>query len=70
MDPDRPSEPEAYNNSDVVHNQSSNVETYVGERSNQHNMINEDEGSNISSNFINHVAEDAIPKVRCLMQFS
>ncbi|XVF81223.1 hypothetical protein PTKIN_Ptkin15bG0138900 [Pterospermum kingtungense] len=58
---DRPSEPEASNDCDVVHNQSSSIETYAGERSNQHNMVNEAEGSNLSSNFINYVAEYAAP---------
>ncbi|XWS47207.1 hypothetical protein CRYUN_Cryun14cG0133100 [Craigia yunnanensis] len=62
LNPNWSSEPEASNDSDVVHNQSSCIETYAGERSNQHNVVNEDEYSNLSSNFINHVAEDAIPK--------
>ncbi|XWS76064.1 hypothetical protein CRYUN_Cryun01aG0145400 [Craigia yunnanensis] len=54
LEPTESSEPEASNDHDV--------EMYVGERSNQHNMVNEDEGSNLSSNFIHHVAEDAIPR--------
>ena len=61
-------EPEASNASEVVHNQLSRIETYAGEITNQHNVVNVDEGSNLSSNFINHVAEDTIPKVSCLMR--
>ncbi|XVF32153.1 hypothetical protein REPUB_Repub17cG0057500 [Reevesia pubescens] len=62
LDPNGSSEPEASNDSGVVHNQSRSLGTYAGERSNQHNVVNEDEGSNLSSNLIHHVAEDAIPK--------
>ncbi|XVF72272.1 hypothetical protein PTKIN_Ptkin12aG0106700 [Pterospermum kingtungense] len=62
LDPNVSSEPEASNDSDGVHNQCNSIETYALERSNQHSMVTEDEGSNLSSNFINHVAEDAIPK--------
>ncbi|XVE72723.1 hypothetical protein DITRI_Ditri11bG0061800 [Diplodiscus trichospermus] len=61
--PDESSEPEASNYHDGVHNHCSSIETYAREGSSQHNRaVNEDEGSNLSSNFINHVAEIAIPK--------
>ncbi|XP_022758727.1 protein FEZ-like isoform X2 [Durio zibethinus] len=52
LDPKGSSEPEASNGSDIVHNKSSSIETFAGERSNQHNI----------SNYMHHVAEDAIPK--------
>ncbi|KAB2071215.1 hypothetical protein ES319_A08G207400v1 [Gossypium barbadense] len=63
LDPNGSSEPEASNNHNDVHNHCSSVDTYGDERSNQHNTVDEGEGSNISTNFVNHVAEDAIPEV-------
>ncbi|KAK8650789.1 hypothetical protein V6N13_140415 [Hibiscus sabdariffa] len=51
LDPNRLSEPEASRDHDTVHNHCSAIEMYGG-RSNQHNMVNEGEGSNASSNFI------------------
>ncbi|KAG8486916.1 hypothetical protein CXB51_020476 [Gossypium anomalum] len=63
LDPNGSSEPEASNNHNDVHNHCSTVDTYGDERSNQHNIVDEDKGSNISTNFVNHVAEDAIPEV-------
>ncbi|MBA0680735.1 hypothetical protein Goari_012420 [Gossypium aridum] len=63
LDPNGSSEPEASNNHNDVHNHCHTVDTYVDERSNQHNIVDEDEGPNISTNFVNHVAEDAIPEV-------
>ncbi|XVF21347.1 hypothetical protein REPUB_Repub12eG0082800 [Reevesia pubescens] len=62
LNPNGSSELEASNDSYLLHNQSSSVEIYAGERSNQHNTVNGDEGPNSSSNLINHVAEDTIPK--------
>ncbi|EOX93860.1 hypothetical protein QUC31_004323 [Theobroma cacao] len=56
------SAPEASNGSVGIRTQSSSVETYAGERSHQNNIINEDKGSNLSSNSINHVAEEVIPQ--------
>ncbi|GMI76186.1 hypothetical protein HRI_001287900 [Hibiscus trionum] len=50
-------------NRSSVHNRCSAVEIYAEGRSYQPNMINEDESSNVSSNFINHAAEDTILKV-------
>ncbi|XP_039021439.1 protein FEZ-like isoform X2 [Hibiscus syriacus] len=58
-----PNRSEASKHHDGAHNRCSAVEIYARGRSNQHNMVNEDEGSNVSSNFINHVAEYAILKV-------
>ncbi|XP_021300998.1 NAC domain-containing protein 83-like isoform X2 [Herrania umbratica] len=58
------SAPEASNGSVGIHTQSSSVETYAGERSNQYNIVNEDKGSNLSSNSVNHVAEEIIPQGR------
>ncbi|MBA0796867.1 hypothetical protein Gohar_007599, partial [Gossypium harknessii] len=63
LDPNGSSEPEASNNHNDVHNHCRTVDTYGDERSNQHNIVDEDEGPNISTNFVNHVAEDAIPEV-------
>ncbi|TYH59770.1 hypothetical protein ES332_D08G244100v1 [Gossypium tomentosum] len=63
LDPNGSSEPEASNNHKDVHNRCRTVDTYGDERSNQHNIVDEDEGPNISTNFVNHVAEDAIPEV-------
>ncbi|XP_012476365.1 NAC domain-containing protein 1 isoform X3 [Gossypium raimondii] len=63
LDPNGSSEPEASNNHNDVHNLCRTVDTYGDERSNQHNIVDEDEGPNISTNFVNHVAEDAIPEV-------
>ncbi|XP_038996409.1 uncharacterized protein LOC120120990 isoform X1 [Hibiscus syriacus] len=61
LDPNRS---EASKDHDSAHNLCSAVEIYGGgRRSNQHNTVNEDEGSNVSSNFINHVAEYTILKV-------
>ncbi|XP_039021746.1 NAC domain-containing protein 53-like isoform X2 [Hibiscus syriacus] len=61
LDPNRS---ETSKDHDGAHNPCSAVEIYGGgRRSNQHNMVNEDEDSNISSNFINHVAEYTIMKV-------
>ncbi|KAK8285602.1 hypothetical protein V6Z11_D08G232000, partial [Gossypium hirsutum] len=63
LDPNGSSDPEASNNHKDVHNRCRTVDTYGDERSNQHNIVDEDEGPNISTNFVNHVAEDAIPEV-------
>ncbi|OMO95898.1 No apical meristem (NAM) protein [Corchorus olitorius] len=63
VDPNKSSEPEASNyDCHGFISQSSSIETYAGERSNQHNMVNESEGTNISFNSVNHVAEDSIPQ--------
>ncbi|XP_022771498.1 NAC domain-containing protein 69-like isoform X2 [Durio zibethinus] len=62
LDPNGSYEPEASNDHDGVHNHCSSVETYAGKISNQHNMVNEGENSNLSSNVVNHVAEDAVLK--------
>ncbi|KAA3459271.1 NAC domain-containing protein 83-like [Gossypium australe] len=48
---------------DVVYNQSG-IESYAGERSNQHNIANDDVVSNLSS----HDLDDAIPKLISLIQ--
>ncbi|KAK8639413.1 hypothetical protein V6N13_137794 [Hibiscus sabdariffa] len=63
LDPNGSSEPEASNDHDSVRICCSAIERYGGGRNEQHNMANEDEGSNVSSNLINHVAEDTISKV-------
>ncbi|OMO86914.1 No apical meristem (NAM) protein, partial [Corchorus capsularis] len=62
VDPNTSSEPEASNDCSGFLSQSSSIQTYARERSNQHNMVKEGEGSNISFNSINHVAEDSIPQ--------
>ncbi|KAL4323671.1 hypothetical protein GQ457_11G003760 [Hibiscus cannabinus] len=63
LDPNWSSEPEASNDHDSVRICCSATEIYGAGRNKQHNMANEDEGSNVSSNLMNHVAEDTILKV-------
>lgn len=60
LDPNGSSEPEASNNHNDVHNHCSSVDTYGDERSNQHNIVDVDEGFEVPSNLKYLVEEDTI----------
>ncbi|KAL4342088.1 hypothetical protein GQ457_08G020590 [Hibiscus cannabinus] len=68
LDPNRSSEPEASRDHDSVHNHCSAVEMYGG-RSNQHNMVNEGEGSNASCCILCN-SESKMPDENFLNQLS